>query len=139
MVMRLYLDSSALVKRYIHERGSDAVLERCREATEIGLSILSYPELISCFNRLLRERKLTEGDYRRLKRELRLDLDGAAILDPTPDIISLAVRCLELEPLRAADALHLATARAFACGLFLTSDRAQRAAAGRLGMRAELV
>ena len=136
---RLYLDSSALAKRYVQESGTDAVLDRCREATEVGLSVLSYPEVISCFNRLLREGKLTTSDYRKLKTGLCLDLDGAAILDITPGIIALAVRCLELEPVRAADALHVATAREFACGLFLSSDRAQCIAAERLGLRAELI
>lgn len=137
--MRLYLDSSALVKLYIEEPGSDTVLERSREASEIGLGILAYPEVISCFNRLLREARLGEKDYRKLKRELRLDLNGAAILDLTPSIIAVAVRCLELEPVRAADALHVASAREFDAALFLSSDRSQCRAAERFGIRGELV
>ncbi len=137
--MRIYLDSSALVKRYIRERGSDGVLDRCRRATEIGIGVLSFPEVISCFNRLLREAKLRTTDYRKLKEGLRLDLSEATILDITPRVIALAVRCLELEAVRAADAIHAATAREFACRLFLSADRAQCAAAGRLGVRTELV
>jgi uncharacterized protein len=137
--VRLYLDSSALVKLYIQETGSDAVLERSRGASEIGLGIMAYPEVISCFNRLLREARLDEKDYRKLKRELRLDLDGAAILGLTASIIETAVRCLELEPVRAADALHVASAREFDATLFLSSDRPQCRAAERFGIRTELV
>jgi predicted nucleic acid-binding protein len=137
--MLVYLDSLALAKRYVRERGSDRVLDRCREATEIGLSVLSCAEVVSGLNRLRREGKLEAGDYRKLKRALFLDLDGATVLGITPGVITVAVRCLELEPVRAADALHVGTARELACGLFLSSDHAQCAAAERFGLRAEIV
>jgi uncharacterized protein len=137
--MLLYLDSSALAKRYVLERGSAAVLNRCQEATEIGLSVLSCVEVVSCFNRLRREGKLKTSDYGKLKRSLFLDMDGATILGITPGVVALAVRCLELEPVRAADALHVGTAHELTCGLFLSSDRAQCAAAERFGIRAEVV
>ena len=38
--MRLFLDSSALAKRYVLENGSDRVVELCREADEVVLSSL---------------------------------------------------------------------------------------------------
>jgi len=137
--MKIYLDSSALAKRYVAEHGSEVVLERCRDASRIGVSILAYPEVISGLNRLRRERKLDEKMYSRLKRDLCLDLEGAEVVGLTPEVVALAVRCLELEPVRAADAIHVATAREFACNRFLSADRARCAAAERLGLRAELV
>lgn len=53
--MRVFLDSSAFVKRHIVESGTDAVLAWCDQATEIGLSAIALPEIISAFCRVLRK------------------------------------------------------------------------------------
>ena len=44
--MRVFLDTSAFVKRYVLEEGTDTVLEWCDRATEIGLSGIPLPEII---------------------------------------------------------------------------------------------
>lgn len=137
--MRLFLDSSALAKRYVVEPGTDIVLERCREADEVLLSVLAPAEVASALNRLRREMKLILGQYRRLKAEVLLDCAEATTLEITPDVVHLAIRCLELEPLRALDALHVATAQHFGCDLFLSADQPQVVAARRFGLRAEMV
>lgn len=55
--MRVFFDSSALVKRYVREAGTDAVRRWCDQATEIVLSGIALPELVSSFCRLQREAK----------------------------------------------------------------------------------
>ncbi len=137
--MRLYLDPSALSKRYIEETGTPRVLELCRKAREILLSAVALPEVISGLNHLRRGREITAEQYATIKLEVCFDCEEATISDITPEIVRTAIRCLELEPLRAADALHLATAKELACDLFVTADRAQRKAAERLGFKAEFV
>jgi hypothetical protein len=62
--VRAYFDSSALAKRYIVEPGTAEVLKHCSNASEILLSILCIPELISAFNRLAREKKITRIQYK---------------------------------------------------------------------------
>ena len=108
--MRLFLDSSALAKRYVQEPGSERLLTLCRESDEIVLSSLCVPELISGFNRLRREKRLSVRDYRLLKRELAGDLDAATVVDVTPSVVDRAILCLERAPLRTLDAVHLASA-----------------------------
>ena len=61
--MRIYVDSSALAKRYVHEPGTEAVLTKCAEATEIVVSVICLPELVSGFTRLLREELITAEQY----------------------------------------------------------------------------
>ncbi len=46
------------MKRYIQEAGTDQVMEWCDKATEIGLSSVALPEIISAFCRLQREDKI---------------------------------------------------------------------------------
>ena len=39
--MRVFFDSSAFVKRYVREAGTDAVLAWCDQASEMGLSAIA--------------------------------------------------------------------------------------------------
>ncbi len=45
--MRIFFDSSAWVKRYINEEGTEQVLLWCEQATELALSGIALPEIIS--------------------------------------------------------------------------------------------
>ena len=64
--MLVFFDTSAFVKRYINESGTDKVLEWCDKATEIGLSGIVLPEIISAFCRLRREERITGVQYQQL-------------------------------------------------------------------------
>ncbi len=137
--MRIFLDSSALAKRYIAEPGTELVTRLCRQADEIILSTLCIPELISGLNRLKREGVLSTSRYRGLKRALAEDVEDAAMVDLTPAIIDRAISCLERTPLRALDAVQLASALESRCDLFVTADRRQGGAAARLSLKTEII
>lgn len=137
--MRLFLDSSALAKRYVEEPGSDKVLSLCCGAEEIILSSLCVPEIISGFNRLRREGNLSPARYRSLKRALAADVDEATIIDLTPLVIDRTIACLERSPLRASDAVHLASAIESMCDLFVTADHKQGQAASHLHLKVDSV
>ncbi|GAI32781.1 unnamed protein product, partial [marine sediment metagenome] len=62
--MKIFFDTSALVKRYVDEPNSDRVIEICRQADRLILSIICLPEMISTLNRLLRENTISAEDYR---------------------------------------------------------------------------
>ena len=80
--MKVFFDSSALVHRYVPERGTEAVLELCRQATELGVSVICLPEIISALNRLRREKKLGDAGYHGcLPFTLRLLLAGTGQLE----------------------------------------------------------
>ena len=59
--MRFFFDSSAFVKRYVREAGTDTVLSWGDRATVLGLSSIVLPEIVSAFCRLLREATATES------------------------------------------------------------------------------
>ena len=52
--MKVMLDSSALVKRYVAEKGSVQVQSILQDASELGLCILIVPEITSALNRRIR-------------------------------------------------------------------------------------
>lgn len=93
--MRVFFDTSAFVKRYVSEPGTDAVLDWCDQATEIGLSGIALPEIISAFCRLRREEQITDTQYRQLKSLLLADIEDAAICDLSPVVLGQAVASLE--------------------------------------------
>lgn len=133
--MRVFFDSSAFVKRYLREEGTDAVLAWCDQATELCLSGIALVEIVSAFCRLQRENRITEIQYRQLKSLLLADIGDAAICDLTPEVIRHSLICLEGNVLRGMDALHIGSALALKAELFVTADVRQYGAAVQAGLR----
>ncbi|MBS4095347.1 MAG: type II toxin-antitoxin system VapC family toxin [Sulfuricella sp.] len=134
-----FLRYSAFVKRYVSEAGTDAVPEWCDRASEIGLSGIALPEIISAFCRLRREAKISETQYRQLKSLLLADIEDTAICDLTPAVLTRTVASLETNVLRGMDAIHIGSAVALHTDVFVTADARQHEAAARAGLRVEMV
>jgi predicted nucleic acid-binding protein len=133
--MRVFFDTSAFVKRYVSEVGTDIVLEWCDQATEIILSGIALPEIISAFCRLQREGKITDTQYRQLKSLLLADIEDAAICDLTPVVLMQAMTSLEKNVLRGMDAIHIGSAVALKADVFISADKCQLEAGARMGLR----
>lgn len=133
--MRVFFDSSAFAKRYVDEAGTTEVLEWCDEATELALSVIAVPELVSAFRRLVREKRLTEKQYAQLKADLRADLVDALLCDTSPQVVQRAIDALEVVPLRGMDAVHVGSALVCGADIFVSADARQSAAAERFGLR----
>lgn len=137
--MRVFFDTSAFVKRYVSEAGTDTVLQWCEQATEIILSGIALAEIVSTFCRLQREGKITDTQYRQLKSLLMADIEDAAICDLTPVVLAHAIWSLEKNVLRGMDAIHIGSALALKADVFISADRRQLEAAARTGLRVESV
>jgi len=137
--MKVFFDTSAIVKRYVNEPGSNEVEEICRRADVLMLSIICLPEILSTLRRLVREGKLTVEAYRKTKHVILDDLADAEIANLTPEVIRRAIDCLENYPLRAMDALHLGCTLAMNPDLFVFSDGEQIAAAHERGLKVKEV
>lgn len=137
--MRVFFDPSAFAKRYIAESGTADVLDWCDRADELALSVVAVPELISAFRRLVRESRLTEAQYRRIKTGLMADLADVLLCDTSPQAIQHAVSALEARALRGMDALHLGAALVVSADVFVSADKRQCAAAQARGLRVAAV
>ena len=115
------------------------MLEWCQRASEIGLSAIAVPELISAFCRLQRENKITREQYQQLKSHLFADIEDIAIGDLTPIVLSYSVNSLENNTLRAMDAIHIGSAIALECDTFISADQRQLEAAVKAGLIVEAV
>lgn len=137
--MRVFFDSSAFVKRYVREEGSDPVLSWCDQASELCLSGVALPEIVSAFCRLQREKLITPLQYRHLKAMLLADISDAAICDLTPEVMRHVIVDLENNVLRGMDAIHLGSALALKVDIFVSADARQCAAASQAGLRVAVV
>ena len=137
--MRVFFDPSAFVKRYVSEAGTDAVLVWCDRVTEIGLSGIALPEIISAFCRLRRQARINDTQYRQLKSLLLADIEDTILCDLTPAVLAQAVSSLETNVPRGVDAIHIGSAVALKADVFISADQRQRDAAARAGLRVEAV
>lgn len=135
--MKLAVDSSAFAKRYIQEYGSEQLDHLLQNASELAISIILVPEIVSALNRRAREGVLDMKNYRIVKKHLLNDVRDTTILQITPSVISRAVALLENNVLRAMDALHVACAIEWQADVFVTSDKRQWFAAKNVGLTAE--
>jgi len=134
---KVFFDTSAFVKRYVNESGSERVIEICQQADELAISIIAPPEVISTLCRLVREGTLSIEEYERTKIQFLTDLENVIICDITSEVMMQTTRFLEKYTLRAMDAIHLGCALCYASDLFVSSDHRQVQAA--LGMELEVV
>lgn len=132
--MKVFLDTSALAKRYVAEQGSDQVLAVCQQADSLVVSVICLPELVSTLCRLVREEKLASAAYRTLKGGMMADLADVDICEITQEVLASVVSLLELHPLRAMDGLHVACALACAPDAFVSADHRQLSAARKAGL-----
>lgn len=137
--MRLFLDSSAFAKRFVNETGSVVVERLCARASDLGLSVICALEVVSAMNRRSREGLLTAQRYAQAKRRLAEDVHDADIIQINPDITRETVALLERHPLRAMDAIHVASALFWNADLFVSADIRQLAAAEAAGLTTESV
>ena len=133
--MKAFFDSSALAKRYIQERGSEAVEALCQKASELAVSVICVPEIISALNRRLRERILSPREYNEAKHFLLADIQDAVVINLTPSVIASSMQILEKNPVRAMDALQVACAQAWQADVFVSADVRQLASAKKTGLR----
>jgi len=137
--VKTFFDSSAFVKRYIEEAGSQAVEALCLAATELAVSIVCIPEVISALNRRVRERDFSHRQYEAAKDNMFEDTRDMVIVNLTPDVLSTCTTILEASPVRAMDALHVACAVQWGAELFVSADKRQVSAARRAGLQTRSV
>lgn len=138
--MIVYLDASALVKRYVEEPGSRDVEELIATATLLGTAVVTMAEVAAALGRAARRGILERRQAESCLRAFRLDwerLNRFLITDP---VAALAAELAWEHGLRGYDAIHLACAlgwqRLLAAPVVVaTYDRELATAAGRCGLK----
>lgn len=104
----VYFDASALAKRYVRETGSLRV-RRLLSSDLPATSRYSAVEIGSALARRAREGAISEDDRERALAALREDLTAMLVVELTPEVVARAQALLRRHPLRAGDAVQLAS------------------------------
>ncbi|HEX8734044.1 MAG TPA: type II toxin-antitoxin system VapC family toxin [Pyrinomonadaceae bacterium] len=108
-----FCDASVLVKRHVQEIGSKwfSNLADLRTGNKIIISRLSLIEAISAFNRRFRALSLSRNDYQKVSQDFEaFCFTEYQIIEITQNVTVKAKELLENYPLRAGDAIQLASA-----------------------------
>jgi len=132
-----YLDTSALLKRYVPELNSTAFEQFLQDCVPATISRLAFVEVRSALARKRREQHIDADRERAAAAELRQDvLDGLLIVTPAEDRHFIdamhLIEHLPEFPLRTLDALHLTLAQAMGAQVLATADDIMAKAATRL-------
>jgi len=108
--MILYLDASALLKKYFKEIGSRDVIAKWKEASGIVTSTVTYAETMASIYRKKREVNTKDKIFRRVIHSFQEDWQSLIHVAVTNDLNEMINRLLDSHPLRGFDAIHLASA-----------------------------
>lgn len=134
-----FLDSSALVKRYVNESGSAAIRQLCRRA-EIAVARVVYSEVAAALARACRDQLFDEDLRDRLLDRLGDDMDTLQTIELRRSIVQRTRGLVTRHALRGYDAVQLASALAIhdrgTSVRFWSADSRLSAAARSEGLRA---
>ncbi len=105
-----YLDTSALVKRFLLERGSGRVRAITTPAEDVAIATIAYAEFYAALNRKRRDGDLSRTAYAQTAERFEAHWRSYTRVALHDDVLVLARTLTERHPLRGFDAIHLASA-----------------------------
>jgi predicted nucleic acid-binding protein len=108
--MILYLDTSALVKRYVMEPGSKEVIDLIEQADTVGSILLTRVEMASALTKAMRLNWVEPKDVDNAWQDFLSHWQSFTRLSVTPALIERASRLAWDNGLRGYDATHFAAA-----------------------------
>ncbi len=105
-----YLDTSALIKRFVDEKGSSLAQSLVQQSGPIATATIAYAEVFSGLTRKLREKHLSKTLYGLACRQFDSEWPAYVRVALYEEILVLARDLIQRHPLRGFDAVHLASA-----------------------------
>jgi predicted nucleic acid-binding protein len=105
-----YLDTSALIKRFVSEKGSPVVLALIKRNEPIATAKIAYAEIYAGLTRKLREGGLSNARYALACRQFESDWNAYLRIELQDTVLLRARDLIKRHPLRGFDAVHLASA-----------------------------
>jgi predicted nucleic acid-binding protein len=106
----IYIDTSALAKRYIAEKGSERLHMLLSQHAVVATSRLTYAEILSAITRRHRAADVSIPDMVKVKKEFRADWERFTVVEVHAGVSQFVDRVIEKYALKASDSIHLSTA-----------------------------
>jgi predicted nucleic acid-binding protein len=108
--MILYLDTSALVKKYFKETGSTDIISLWKKSMAIATSSIAYAETMASFFRKNREVDIDDKTINKTINIFQKDWGSFVRIKVNNELNEKIDRLVALHPLRGFDVIHLASA-----------------------------
>ncbi len=105
-----YFDTSALIKQFVEEAGSQRVDSLIAAEPQLATSKVTYAEVHAGLARRLRDGTLGEAAYERVSHMFDSEWTAYVRLDLVDPLLALTRDLVRRHPLRDFDAIHLASA-----------------------------
>ncbi len=142
MTVKVYFDSSALVKIYVTEAHSDRARREAQTVPQLPLTWLHVLEIGNALRVLAGRKLLTADESRALLDQFEDDRQAQRLADVSPDwpkvfheAVQLSRRHAEKLLCRSLDVLHVAAAVEVGCARFVSADERQLALAKAAGLK----
>ena len=106
----IYLDTSALIKRFVNEKGSALAGSLVQGKGSVATAKIAYAEIFAGLTRKLREGNVSKTQYALACRQFERDWHAYLRVELGDDVLLLARDLIQRHPLRGYDAVHLASA-----------------------------
>lgn len=106
----IYFDSSALVKRYIEEKGSDKVNALLRESSVSAASRLAYPEILAAMTRRHRAKGIETEAFERVRKAFKDDWAFLTVIELHHQVFRFVDEMIAKYALKGTDSVHLSSA-----------------------------
>lgn len=136
--MILYCDTSALIKRYVEEDGTDQVDELWDKSEVVSTSVVAFAESMATFRRKFREGMFSKKEYDFTINKFKEDYRYLILIPVNAELNNIIERLISKYQLRGFDAIHLASAMVFNRNdivLFACFDERLNVAAKEEGLR----
>lgn len=108
--MHLYLDTSALLKKYFWESGSADIINLWKKADSLSTSSVAYAEALAACYRKNRENPIQINVFTSILDAFQQDWQSFICVEVNDTLHQEIGRLIALYPLRGFDAIHLASA-----------------------------
>lgn len=106
----IYFDSSALVKRYIEEKGSDKVNALLEEKSVAATSRLTYAEILAAITRRHKAGDIETPAFEKIKKAFKADWKSFTVVEMRTEVFEFVDTVIDRHALKGADSVHLSTA-----------------------------
>ena len=121
--MKAFIDTSALIKKYVQEPGSDRFENVLKEISEIVIAPVSVIEIYSVLQRRVKDSSLSTKEAALFQAELQRDLPYFSRVIFNEELESQAIDLIGQYPLKTLDSIQLASGMLSRSDAFVTSDK----------------
>ena len=108
--MILYLDTSALVKKYVKEKNTTDVISAWKSSLGIATSAVAYAELLAAVYRKTTETRIKNSVFENILKRFHEDWSSFIIVEVDNRLNETIHKVIASHGLRGFDAIHLASA-----------------------------